>query len=96
MATTVESPRVDIGALSGELRIETRCWLTNALVESPTFLALSEQDKVELTAHLAEALVDLDLAFARTLYTLEEDGVTTWGLTRDHEYLIVGKVAGDA
>ena len=93
MATTDTSPRVDIGALSGELRIETGEWLREALTEafgrSPD---LTDGQKVGLAAEFFERLDDLDLVFARALYEdLERSGVTTWGLRRDHEYLVVGK-----
>ena len=99
MATTTEAtPRVDIGALSWNLRIEVGEWLKEALTEAfRQEQDLTDGQKVVLTATLVDALEHLDLVFARELYDdLERNGVTTWGLSRDLEYLVVGKGAGDA
>jgi hypothetical protein len=98
MATTEAPPSVDIGALSGNLRTATGEWLKEAITEAfrcePD---LTDGQKVVLTAVLVERLDDLDLVFARELYDdLERSGVTTWGLRRDHEYLVVGKGEGGA
>lgn len=98
MATTEAPPRVDIGALSGNLRIATGEWLREAITEAFRLEPdLTDGQKVGLTAVLVERLDDLDLVFARELYDdLERNRVTTWGLRRDHEYLVAGKREGDA
>jgi hypothetical protein len=85
-------PRVDIGALSGEVRLSAIDWLAEALAAAFWRVDdLEEEQKVRLTADLVGMQDELELRFARSLYrVLELEGsVTTWGLPHDLERLVV-------
>lgn len=87
----VESPRVDIGALAGSIYGEASDRIAQVVVLTidrldEDGLPLHQMQKIELVKTAMQLTEGLEAHVAEDLKTtLEQDGVTTWGLSSDLE-----------